>query len=61
MTIPNTFFPKRFIAFRCEPYYPLGGMRDAIGSFDTLNEAREAHKEVDHILDRDTGDVIEVD
>lgn len=30
---------KRFLAFYGNHYYPIGGMSDFIGSFDTVKEA----------------------
>lgn len=34
--------PKRFILFICPFYYPAGGMADAKGSYDSLEEAMMA-------------------
>ncbi len=30
---------KRFLLFVCRPFYPKGGARDFVGSFDTEKEA----------------------
>lgn len=34
--------PKRFLLFVYEDYYPLGGMNDCRGSFDTKDQAFDA-------------------
>ena len=39
MTQPEIDLTKRFIAFSYMQYYPCGGMDDAIGSYDTEEEA----------------------
>ena len=31
---------KRFWVFRCDEYYPSGGMHDLLGTADTLEEAK---------------------
>lgn len=33
---------KRFLLFAFDKYYPLGGMRDFVNSFDSLCEAKDA-------------------
>lgn len=40
VTSPEPF--KRFLLFCHDTYYPSGGMSDARGSYDTLEEAMEA-------------------
>lgn len=50
-------FSKRFIAFEVEPYYPSGGMDDAIGSYATLEEAWE-QSGTDHVYDQEERRVI---
>jgi len=54
---------KRFLVFGCDKYYPLGGISDLIGSFDTIEEAREAVKEDSSdfwdIYDRIEGEIVE--
>ena len=34
---------KKFLLFAGNDYYPKGGARDLIGSFDTLEDAQAAH------------------
>lgn len=36
---------KRFVVFLFDYYYPCGGLNDARGSFDTLEEARAFAKQ----------------
>ena len=36
---------KRYLAFYGDIYYPLGGMRDFIGDYDSIDEAISAVKE----------------
>ena len=38
----GVFAMKRYIAFAFDTYYPSGALEDAIGSFDTLEEAQAA-------------------
>ena len=46
---------KKFIAFGGSFYYPNGGMRDCIGTFETLEEAKEkiqeCHEDWGHLND----------
>lgn len=44
---------KKYIVFHFEQFYPIGGLEDIVGSFDTLEEA-EAVSQKDYIVDRDT-------
>jgi hypothetical protein len=39
---------KRYLAFYGDNYYPHGGMNDFVGSYDTLDEAKDA-VQVEHI------------
>jgi hypothetical protein len=52
---------KKYIVFAYEQYYPSGGMGDIVGSFDTIEEARERGSDNDYcdIVDRDTWEIIE--
>lgn len=53
---------KKFIVFVYDKYYPLGGLEDIKGNYDTLDEARkvvEAHWDNAYIVDRDTWEIIE--
>lgn len=57
---------KRYIAFAYPMYYPSGGMSDAIGSYDTVQEAVDALREsmyTDYreIFDVETFKVIDLD
>jgi len=56
---------KKYILFGYDHYYPAGGLNDIAGSFDTLEEAREAAKkdtsDIKEIVDRDTWEVIKED
>ena len=49
---------KKYILFQYDKFYPRGGLMDIIGSFDTIEEAKEFAKKdrTDYtvILDRDT-------
>lgn len=36
---------KRYLAFFGQTYYPMGGMNDFIGDFDTVEEAKERIEE----------------
>ena len=49
---------EKYIVFGFENYYPLGGLNDILGDYDTLQEAREAVLEngydSGYIIDRDT-------
>ena len=36
---------KRYLVFGYDRYYPNGGMSDCIGSFDTIEEAKNAVRE----------------
>jgi len=50
---------KRYVCFTCSDYYPCGGWRDFSGSFDSLDEAREAVKgnhDDKQIIDLETGE-----
>lgn len=51
---------KRYMLFAGWDYYPSGGMRDFVGSYDTFDEAREDALGMTgdwwHILDIETGD-----
>ena len=38
MSDQSPFKTKRFLVFAGENYYPLGGWKDLVGSFDTLEE-----------------------
>lgn len=55
---------KRYLAFAVDKHYPLGGMLDCVGSFDTLREAIEfvTPMELDfiHFYDRVEGINIDV-
>lgn len=35
---------KRFLLFKGDDYYPQGGFDDFVGSYDTVDEAMDAHK-----------------
>jgi len=51
---------KPFLLFAGDTYYPVGGMDDCQGSFDTLEEAKLAAQHNPdwwHILDLNTGKV----
>ncbi len=37
---------KRYLLFSGDEYYPLGGWNDFKGSFDTLEEAKEAKEKL---------------
>ena len=49
---------KKYLRFSFDGYYPLGGMGDFRGSFDSLDEAitacKESRYDYDEIYDRDT-------
>lgn len=55
---------KRFWLFSGDYYYPQGGMRDFIESFDTKEEAKELYLKIKtewsyqwyHIFDLETGE-----
>lgn len=58
---------KRYALFVGSRYYPSGGWRDFVGSFDTIVEAREAawprrrHETMGwyHIADTEQGRIVE--
>jgi len=49
---------KKYIVFGFDQYYPIGGLCDTQGSYDTLDEAIQACKKKEYefleIVDRDT-------
>lgn len=51
---------KRFLLFTYDDFYPSGGWNDFKGSFDTLEEAKEARKASSsyycNIIDTETGE-----
>ena len=53
---------RRYAAFACERYYPLGGWGDFVGSWDDLEEARKAahaaRTESCHVVDLTSGEVV---
>ena len=52
---------KKYISFGYDWYYPLGGMHDFVGSFDTLREAKKCIKDgsnAGHVVRRDTWEVV---
>lgn len=53
---------KKFVLFQYEGYYPTGGLGDVTGSFDTLEEAKEAvtkkRKDTNEVVDRDTWEIV---
>jgi hypothetical protein len=53
---------RKYIVFGCESYYPLGGLNDVQGDYDTLQEAREEELangyDDSYIIDRDTWDEV---
>lgn len=57
---------KKFMLFSGETFYPSGGMKDYVYSFDTLKEARAyiqcTHQSFmmhwHHVADRDTGEIV---
>lgn len=55
---------KRFMVFRCNTYYPEGGLSDVDESFDTLEEAikfcKERYYDFRYIFDRIEGKIVEV-
>lgn len=60
---------KRFILFAFEHYYPAGGLNDARGSYDTVEEATKVFDKGDedgytwdggHIFDTKTGKRIDL-
>ena len=50
---------KRFLRFEYDAHYPLGGTRDLVGAFDTLDNAKapDATHYYVEILDVQTGEV----
>lgn len=36
---------KKYLLFAGQKYYPLGGMSDYIGDFDTIEQAKQAYTE----------------
>ena len=54
---------KKYIVFGFDQYYPLGGLEDIRGDFDTLEEAWEYDHDWDYhyIVDRDTWQKVNAD
>ena len=54
---------KKYILFQCDAYYPMGGLGDITGSFDSIEEARDYMNEnpsfSNDIVDRDTWEIVE--
>jgi len=54
---------KRFLVFAYEQHYPVGGMGDLQGEFDTLEQAEAEAKAIKHdwdeteVFDTQTGEV----
>lgn len=55
---------KWYLAFSYYQHYPVGGMHDCIGKFNTLEEAKAALRNADgeyrHIYDAETETFVEV-
>ena len=53
---------KKYIVFGYDNYYPVGGLNDIAGSFDTLEEAKicamKNTSDIKEIVDRDTWEII---
>lgn len=53
---------KKYVLFQYYDYYPGGGLGDVTGSFDSLEEAKEAAEkklqDTNEIVDRDTWEVV---
>lgn len=46
---------KRYLLFCLDTYYPLGGVKDFVGDFESVEEAKQAaHSEHAEILDTET-------
>ncbi len=51
---------KRFVVFAHCNYYPVGGWGDHIGSYDTIEEAREAARYQRKDMRMDFTDIIDL-
>jgi hypothetical protein len=51
---------KRFGLFAGYQYYPLGGMKDFRGRFDTVEEAENEGKRLNNLTDADWWQVIDL-
>ena len=51
---------KRFVVFAYGTYYPAGGWSDHVGSYDTVEEAREAARYQREELRNDWTDIIDL-
>lgn len=51
---------KKYLLFAGDYYYPAGGFNDFIGSFDSIDEAKQAYANCDwvHIVDSETEKII---
>jgi hypothetical protein len=53
---------KKFILFQYQSHYPAGGLGDIKGSFDSLQEAKDAagkqHFDYTEIVDRYTWEIV---
>lgn len=56
---------KKYIVFGYDQYYPAGGLGDVVGSFDTLDEAKEYIKndrcDFNDVIDRDAWEEVYTD
>lgn len=54
---------KKYIVFGTDQYYPMGGLDDIEGDFDSLEKARECVSKGSHdwysIIDRDTWEEVQ--
>jgi len=51
---------KKYILFSYPGFYPDGGMKDLVGSFDTIEDAKKSIGQFDNfseIVDRDTWEI----
>lgn len=51
---------KRYLLFYGARYYPIGGMDDFQGSFDTIEEAKKAYLESDNERDYSWADIFDL-
>jgi len=56
---------KRYLVFAYYTYYPEGGTKDLVGSYDELGEAllagHQSGKDSNEVLDTETGEVLDLE